>query len=128
MIHYLQLWLTQTTGPGRHVGQDFFFPAPLGPSLFRARFSVRPHAAAGWRIYPSLRGPRPPLDSGGRRCSPGRPPAARPPPQRTTIMLGAGAAARRGGLIFTRGRERGRLPVVDFGVPCGLLVRLLDRR
>jgi hypothetical protein len=44
--------------------------------------------------------------------------------QRTTIMLGA----RRGGLIFTRGARPASRRRLWCALPCGLLVRLLDRR
>lgn len=54
----------------------------------------------------------------------GRPPAARPPPQRSAPQLCWGLVV----AVLSLPGERGRLPVVDFGVPCGLLVRLLDRR
>jgi hypothetical protein len=106
--------------------QDFFSPLGAGPFSFSVRAFPSVLTPPPDENLSFLTGARSPLDSGGRRCSPGRPPAARPPPQRTTVMLGAGAAARRGGLILPG--ERGRLPGVDFGVPCGLLVRLLDRR
>lgn len=107
-------------GRGQGATSDRIFFRPAGPfpfpcALFRPSSRRRrmknlsffitgaPVAARFW--WPSL------LPGSAASCS------STAAAQRTTIVLGAGAATRRGGLIFTRGRERGRLPVVDFGVP-----------